>query len=422
MADELEMVTQSADGDSWVDQAPAAVSTGYQAQNTSAESARAGMDSSLINKESINSVRVEISGPIDDNGVLFTVKTPKILSIPSCGSKWAVCLKPGTVASKRSLELVDYVAISYSAQRNCYLTGTENYRVLNWVIECEGAKINLYRLAPPGCDGFFGDTAAPPYGYVRYQDVAPWLYRNCPIKTHELSHAKPADEGGGPISLPGTGAMTFIDNTHIAYIRSVSVTATNHHTYGYSVLDLATGQRTDDPQEFSNLISSMYYNVGTGELIACSGGHIRIYTGSRPSGSYRLLTMDVVDYDYGYAFIDVVDGDLVAMSLIGRTNIFRVQRFDGISNHAKQTFLKTNYDRRELYPMGLSHLGDRMFLGLWGKADHLLHLHFWEGDEFAKVPSGYGSWLQGDLRTSGGILAFAYRVGNSLFINTINPF
>jgi len=412
MADELEMVTQSADGDSWVDQAPAAVSTGYQAQNTSAESVRVGMDSSHVTRVSDTQVRVEISGPIDDNGVLFAVKQSKTLTVTGNKSKYAIALKPGSANNKRDLELVDYASISYSAQRNCYLTGAENYRVLNWGIECDGSMLNLYRLSPglspPGHVGPFDGIATPPYGYASYQDVIPWHYKDCPVKTYAFTYFRPTWSRVPVV----TGAMTYLSDTSIAYIRVVGYQERRYPiTWGYSVLDLVSGQKTDEPRIINDHILSMYYSAGAGELVVLTGNDIRIYTGSRPIGNYRSFALGIS----GGRYIDVVDGDLILMRT-GLSDL--IYRFDGISSRVKQKIQRFHNPSSSgsEWSAGISHFGDRIILGLMDPDTYVRYIRFPDGRELAKFPA-----RTGDLRIRGSRLAYIYGSREFAFIGTADP-
>ena len=281
------------------------------------------------------------------------LKQSKTLTVPGDKSKYVIALKPGSADDRRNLELVDHAAIDYSAQRNCYLTTTGNYRVLNWLIECSSTMLYVHRLTPPGYEGSFTDTASPPYGYVRYQDVAPWLLQGLPEKNVS-----------GPFYFVGLGAMTFIDDTRIAYIRAVSMDDQRRVlSWGYSELDLETGVRRDQSEEFrSHLdpsIGSMYYVVPASELVILSTDKstIHVYSGSPlplPEGSHRSFTISPSIYRY----IDVLDGDLVAAGTQSSTLVYT--RFDGISNRVLSTINATLASPGWL--AGITHLGEQIIL------------------------------------------------------------
>ena len=77
MANEAEIINNP-------DSTPGAVSTGYQLQNLNLASQRTGIDKTYV-RGNANTVIVEISGPVDVNGVLYTIKSQTVLRPPSAG-------------------------------------------------------------------------------------------------------------------------------------------------------------------------------------------------------------------------------------------------------------------------------------------------------------------------------------------------
>ena len=72
MANEAEIINNP-------DSTPGAVSTGYQAQNTNLVSQRTGSDKTYVSG-GVGTATVEISGPVDVNGVLYDVKSQTVLT------------------------------------------------------------------------------------------------------------------------------------------------------------------------------------------------------------------------------------------------------------------------------------------------------------------------------------------------------
>jgi len=410
MADEVEMVTRSADGNSWVDQIPGAVSTGYQAQNTSAQAARVGMDNSWVEGSVLQAnptyVNVMASGPIDDKGILVTIKSSKRLDVPGYKSKHAIALKPGSTSDKRTLELVDYSSIHYSPLHNCYLTKTENYRVLNWVIDCDVSSLNLHRLTLPGEEGSFAKTPSSPYGYTRYQDVVPWLYNSCPIKTHRFNYFS------GTQAYASPGAMTFRNRNVVVYLRVVSTDGRDRaRSWGHSALYLNSGRKVDYSGEFRSSISSMYH-IGTSanKLVALLSDKstIHVYSGNHPSGTPQQsfsLSPSI------FAHIDVVDGNLVAAGVSGSELLY--YRFEGISNRVLNSMRvpRGSHFTSGGALAGITHLGDQIITRqVYGVKTEifLVRPNGLVKILESRVSDGGRQRVGGDLRACQGRLAYLY--------------
>jgi len=146
MSNELELVTENAAADSWVDATPGAITTGYQAQNTTISAAYIGMDNSSVSVSG-SDVVVAVSGPIDDSGLLFSVGSAVTLTPPSSGTYY-IRVIAGTAWNQRSLELTTDVPSWDAVKNGLYSSGK---RVLNWVIVHDGTTITLARpLEPQG--------------------------------------------------------------------------------------------------------------------------------------------------------------------------------------------------------------------------------------------------------------------------------
>ena len=82
MADNLELISDNAAGDSWVDATPSAVSTGYQSQNVAMAGLFNGLDKSSCAVVGSNLI-IYPSSIIDVNGLPFVVKTQITLALPT---------------------------------------------------------------------------------------------------------------------------------------------------------------------------------------------------------------------------------------------------------------------------------------------------------------------------------------------------
>ncbi|MHA1170257.1 MAG: hypothetical protein ACTSRU_20715 [Candidatus Hodarchaeales archaeon] len=127
MADEIEQTTVAADGVSMVDNLPGVSSTGYQIQNTLSATIRNGIDSIVI-EEGDGTVEVKISGPLDENGLLFNVKTAFSISVSGSTTKYLV-LKDGTSTTQKTIATTEEVPV-FVPEKNGWYTAA-NERVLN---------------------------------------------------------------------------------------------------------------------------------------------------------------------------------------------------------------------------------------------------------------------------------------------------
>lgn len=133
MADELQLVSLNAVGDSWVDGVPGAVSTGYQAQNTALQALFNGLDNSSV-RISGGNVIIDPSGIIDDSGLPFVVSSAITLALPTTGAAaWYLKVVAGSTPVERSIEWTDARGTYEPAKNGFYSSGGE--RVLNWVYD-----------------------------------------------------------------------------------------------------------------------------------------------------------------------------------------------------------------------------------------------------------------------------------------------
>ncbi len=146
MADELEIITENDAGTSWVDLVPDEVSTGYQAQNTNIEANRNGIDLSYVRYDSgADEIVIEPSGPIDDNGLPFSVDSEIRFANPGAGT-WYLRVIPGSTSLLRSLEITSGKG-TWDGSKNGLYDGSSR-RVLNWIIVGGSGIAEISQMLP----------------------------------------------------------------------------------------------------------------------------------------------------------------------------------------------------------------------------------------------------------------------------------
>ena len=173
MADEIQIITTSADGSSWADLIPGAVSSGYQAQNTNIDASRNGMDKSSISYDfDTSEIVIAPSGVIDVNGLPFAVASEVRLAISSNGDYY-IKLVAGTGSTLRSAELTASKG-TWDASKNAFYDSGN--RILNWLISKTNDGVKMFRLV--SADKNSGSDIRPdyPWGYVRRADLPEWMF------------------------------------------------------------------------------------------------------------------------------------------------------------------------------------------------------------------------------------------------------
>lgn len=144
MANEIQFITINAAGSSWVDSIPAAVSTGYQAQNTNIEAAYSGIDRSFVRFDfGAGEIVVEPSGPIDIDGVQASITAEVRIPAPTDGTYYIEVI-PGATATQFSLQL-STTRGTFDGNKSGYYNGSN--RILDWVVICNSSVASLYRNA-----------------------------------------------------------------------------------------------------------------------------------------------------------------------------------------------------------------------------------------------------------------------------------
>lgn len=129
------------------DSTPGAVSSGYQAQNTRMAAASAGMDASVVSGGD-GACYVEISGPVDVNGVLYSCNAKATLTPPSAGNYYIYLSGSGSNLTP----VIGTDPGTFDASKNARYT-TGGYRVLNWRIYYDGTTCYVARWLQPDRDG-----------------------------------------------------------------------------------------------------------------------------------------------------------------------------------------------------------------------------------------------------------------------------
>jgi hypothetical protein len=122
---------------------PAAVSTGYQRQNTNAVAGRVGMDATVVSGGS-GQFTLEISGPVDVNGVLYTIDTAVDFTGLSTNRYYIYLSGSGDNLTPT----IDTDPGTFDAEKNARYTAG-GYRVLNWIIDYDGADAVVKRWVHP---------------------------------------------------------------------------------------------------------------------------------------------------------------------------------------------------------------------------------------------------------------------------------
>lgn len=117
---------------------PEAVSTGYQRQNVRAESSTNGIDRTYV-EGTTGGVILRVSGPIDVNGVLYSIGTEITFPLTTVGD-YIIYLQGSGDNLSPTIALQSAVPSTYDPSKNAFYTDTGNYRVLEWVIYYDGTN------------------------------------------------------------------------------------------------------------------------------------------------------------------------------------------------------------------------------------------------------------------------------------------
>src|SRR4030042_3868592 len=114
---------------------PAAVSTGYQAQNTRFIAQANGIDWSVI-EGGAGQVTLKISGPVDVNGVLYAITADAVLAIGGGAGRYVVYLDGVGNLLTPTLEAVGVIGTFDPTKNARYTAGGRG--ILNWLSNYTG--------------------------------------------------------------------------------------------------------------------------------------------------------------------------------------------------------------------------------------------------------------------------------------------
>ncbi|MFA5658018.1 MAG: hypothetical protein WC900_01905 [Oscillospiraceae bacterium] len=137
MADEAAIINNP-------DSTPGAVSTGYQLQNTNMVAGRVGMDATVVTGGTGQCV-LEISGPVDVNGVLYSIGSAVTFTLTVAGTYYIHLAGSGNNLTPT----IGTGANTFDPDKNARYTDTGSYRVLNWVVYFDGVTAEAVRLLTP---------------------------------------------------------------------------------------------------------------------------------------------------------------------------------------------------------------------------------------------------------------------------------
>ena len=318
MADELEYLTINSAGDSWVDPVPGAVSTGYQAQNTTIEAGNGGLDNTLVSVIGEN-IRIEAGGTIQDlNGAVLKITSAVDFAVPAGRSYIGII--PGTTAMTRTLK-IQTVTELFSGYGGIMgkIDGIAR-RVIKWMLYNYYGNISATCIIGTGgrevTSGQIGSIARRPTDSVRYQDVWPVIW------SRYTSFNFPTGETGSRgIAFDGSNIVSAYSNTIYIHDGETGSTTSSfpvpggHDVRGMTVADgnLIIGTDSGNFYKMDGISSSILatYTVPAGvsivgltydgvDLLICDGT-ARIYRMAGISGTVeeQILTISV-NYDLAF--------------------------------------------------------------------------------------------------------------------------
>jgi hypothetical protein len=126
---------------------PVAVSTGYQRQNVRMVAVSNGIDHTVV-EAGAGKVTVKKSGPVDVNGVLYSITTEVDLTITGGAGKYVIYLEGSGNNLSPKLNPVGDIG-TFSALKNARYTDVTQYRILNWIVSYDGTTVQVCKLLTP---------------------------------------------------------------------------------------------------------------------------------------------------------------------------------------------------------------------------------------------------------------------------------
>lgn len=156
MADNMQLISVSSDGLTWINSTPSAVSYSYRPLITNMTARTQGMDNSYVWIDTGNrDVKVAVSGYVDVNGLPYattSVATFTDLRTPAIdlGAVWYIKIVDGSTDEYKDFELTETAPV-WSATKNAYYNGGQTERYLHWKIYWSGEDLVAIRMMPPMC-------------------------------------------------------------------------------------------------------------------------------------------------------------------------------------------------------------------------------------------------------------------------------
>lgn len=211
------------------DNTPGLVSTGYQLQNTGFIAQRNGVDNTAINVNGTSQVDVEISGPVDVNGVLYSITTQATLTLSVTG-RYCVYLNGSGDYLTPTLVLLSSTAFDDTKNARYY----SGYRVLNWIIDFNSVtpETKVYRLVNANRTGIYANKMVVDDDLIVEDDL----------------------NVGGDTSIEGDLSVLWVGSTPVAgwlidgtpyYIKEISVTIDNGFLIGSAAHGITNAYTND---------------------------------------------------------------------------------------------------------------------------------------------------------------------------------
>ena len=140
MADELQIINQP-------DSVPGAYSTSYSRQLTKQQAIENGLDCSAPVVASATTITLPIGGPVDVNGVLYSITSAITLTISSADTDYYIYLAAGSTSDYLTPTLTTNAG-TFDASKNARYTAGGD-RILNWVVRRDASAAEVIRMIDP---------------------------------------------------------------------------------------------------------------------------------------------------------------------------------------------------------------------------------------------------------------------------------
>lgn len=284
MANEAEIINNP-------DSTPGAVSTGYQLQNLNLVSQRTGIDKTYVSG-GVGKVTIEISGPVDVNGVLYNIKSQTVLTPPSAGRYYITLQGAGTQYLTPTLGTS---AGTFDPLKNARYDAS-NCRILNWVIYFDGTTCYANRLLTPESEHTeIKDLDTPEETWITSNTT--WTAKRTKYYTMYVtgsggdggSAAANTIQCGGGGGAGSTGVKRIFVKAGTTWTATFSATTGGNTTFTDGVTTLIAGNGADGGGNSTTTAS--------GGITAASSGFDVVYLGGQ--GDKGVATLNSVSFAFG---------------------------------------------------------------------------------------------------------------------------